>query len=376
MYNTRGMVCAVIAILVACVSGVGCQQQRVRDPRDVGRQILGPFAVHLAYTDGQTIFGRSAPTVAGLAAATTETLLDPVGSVEGLSMAFFKNRRRVAWLDSGGIMHTSIVPGTATGSVVVDPRPSQTRPGLAATADRLYLSASEENFIRVFSSADGSTWELEDSVVMPFDVGATDIVAGNNHLWIAVTTRDGDTTDHAMLVSVRLNASGDLIAGDPEFHPITSFPPAIDGRRGIRLVGSPSAFAVACLSRPFQFPIGGPPNRETLFAVSDPGDEFHVSWSRGSDGGRVGGSSCPAALIFVPRATDASGPATALGVVSPSGFDSQQQSFSASQSDPPYYSGQEFSFQQFTRTHIKDAALAAGREAKSVRIEIRDDLRR
>lgn len=374
MLNT-GRVCFGLFAAMVLSALVGCQNQRVRDPSVLDRQVLGPFAVHLAYTDGQKIFGRSAPTVVELAAVPTVTLLEPTGSVQGLSMTFFKNRRFIAWLDGGGLVHAGAIPGPLSGTVIVDPRPVHTRPGITATADRLYLTTSEDNLVTVFFSTDGQAWEQTGVVDLPFDVGATDVVHIDGRLWIAVTSKDRGETDSVMLVSVPLNTLGHAITGSPELFPVTSFPAAIDGSRGVRIAGNGSAFAVGCVSRSFRFPIDGESVRDTYLAVSDPADGHHVSWSRGSAPQFRGEVPCPVALVFVPRPGGSPGEVGMLGRVFPRDTDTQLQDFMAAQAVDPFYDGHNEPFRDFTPVTLRDSALAAGRELKTIRLEIRDEFR-
>ncbi len=360
-----------VIVLVWPVAGTGCQHQRVEVPSD-RLSYLGPFAVHLAYTDGQNILGRSAPTVVELAEAPTVTLLVPDEPVDGLSMTFFRNRRWIAWRDGDGNLHAGVVPGAMQDTVLVDSIIVATRPGITATEDRLYISTSRGASIFVYWSADGQVWERRRVVDMPFAVGATDLVHVDGNLWIAATTRDRSGTDSAVLLRVGINALG-IPATGPIFYPTTTLPPAIDGSRRVRIASDGSLLAVSCVSQPIDFTtVGINDLREGYIAVSDPAEGFQLTWSGGSGRAGRGDMMCPPALVFVSVSqTGSQSPVQRLGRVSPSGGGAQQN-FVASLGGPFGHGGQVTGFEQFTPVLIRDAALAYGQE----RVSLKDVLRR
>jgi len=252
---------------------------------------------HLAYTDGQTIFGRTADTIAELATAAAQTLIQP-GSVEGFSMTLYKSRRWIAWLEDDDEIRIDGVAGILGGSLLVESVEGSTRPGLATDGSTLYLSTSRGAHAFLYRSTDDGqswTWRRMD---LPFVAGCTDLTFQDGVLWLAITSLGHEPTDQVLVVATPISGINSDSAG--HVFAVTNLPPGIDGSKGVRIVVNGDKIAVSCVSRQLQLVVVGIDDRRTGYVASgEIIESTGLSWHAGTrNDGSHGDRYCPAAPIF------------------------------------------------------------------------------
>jgi hypothetical protein len=258
---------------------------------------------HCAYSDGQTIFGRSADSVVGLVDAPEQQLLEP-GSVEGLSLTSYKGSRWVAWLEDDDQIKIVRVPGNLDEASIVTELTGEnvhafTRPGLATDGSTLYVSTSLGATAMLHRSIDGGiTWEFFERVDLPFDVGSTDIAIENGEIWVAVSTRNEAAGDQVLIF--RMGSTSHALSFR-FFSIVTAFPAAIDGARGVRIAIDGDRIAVSCVSRPRDKGFAGvAENRQGVVAFGEIVAANQVEWNQLTCFLPNNNASmrCPPALLF------------------------------------------------------------------------------